>query len=84
MPQWWGGFGEKVVMNEVRILMLLCLMIGAVLLTGCGVLTGIKRIQSGDTTIEFATGIDFSASANGIDTVNNQRGIRPEVRNAGR
>ena len=39
---------------------------------------GIKRIQSGDTTVEFITGADVTVGANGVDSVNNNRGIDPE------
>lgn len=46
--------------------------------TGCvPAVLGIKTYQSGDTRIDFVTGWDASASVNGIDTVNNKRGIAP-------
>lgn len=67
-------------MNDARIMMLLCLMICAVLMTGC-----IKRYRSTDkeTVIDFATGIDFGFSASGTDTLDNRRGIEPgEISNA--
>jgi hypothetical protein len=41
-------------------------------LSGC-----IKKIVSGDTTIDFITGADFSVGFNGVDTVQNERGIKP-------
>lgn len=54
------------------------LIISIQLLTGCiPLVTGIKEYKSGDTTISFITGFDTQASLNGIDTVNNQRGIKP-------
>lgn len=43
---------------------------------GCAPLLGLKSYQSGDTRIEFITGADFSVGLNGIDTVNNNRGIQ--------
>jgi hypothetical protein len=53
---------------------------GFLALQGCvPLVTGIKEYKSGDTTISFITGFDTSASLNGIDTVDNQRGIRPGV-----
>lgn len=41
---------------------------------------GIKDIESGDTTIHFITGGDVSASLNGVDTVDNNRGINPDAK----
>lgn len=48
-------------------------------LQGCAVpaLLGVKSYQSGDTRIEFITGADIGFSMNGIDQVNNSRGIAP-------
>ena len=50
------------------------------LLSGCAVpaLLGVKSYQSGDTKIDFITGMDFGIGMNGIDTVNNNRGISQE------
>ncbi len=45
--------------------------------TGCASLVGIKSYKSGDTEIQFITGYDIGAQANGIDTVNDSRGIAP-------
>lgn len=46
---------------------------------GCAVpaLLGVKSYQSGDTKIEFITGVDFGIGMNGIDQVQNSRGIAP-------
>lgn len=63
--------------------------IGSLLLqTGCMAMMGIKEIQTaGGTRISGITGVDFSAGVNGVDTVNDKRGISPgggyaEVREA--
>lgn len=50
------------------------------LLSGCAVpaILGVKSYQSGDTKIDFITGMDFGFGMNGIDTVNNNRGISQE------
>ena len=47
-------------------------------LSGCAapLLLGVKSYKSGDTHIEFVTGADIGFSANGINNVNNQRGIK--------
>lgn len=53
-----------------------------ILLTQSGcvpLLTGIKEYKSGDTKISFISGFDVSAAANGIDTVDNNRGIKPSA-----
>lgn len=43
-------------------------------LTGC-----VKHIEtSGGTKIDFVTGLDVGASLNGVDTVQNERGIKPK------
>lgn len=62
-------------------------MIGAIVLmgvviwlSGCSALLGIKSYQSGDTRIDFVTGADFSIGANGIDRVDDRRGIDPRAR----
>lgn len=50
-----------------------------VVLSGCAIpaLLGVKSYQSGDTRIEFITGVDVGLGMNGIDAVNNSRGITP-------
>lgn len=54
----------------VSLLMWFCILN---LLSGC-----VKRIHTaGGTDIEFATGFDVGASANAVDTVDNNRGIKP-------
>lgn len=40
-------------------------------------LLGVKSYQSGDTRIDFITGADITMGANGVDTINNNRGIVP-------
>jgi hypothetical protein len=49
-------------------------------ITGCAVpaLLGVKSYQSGDTRVEFITGVDFGFGMNGVDKVDNNRGISPE------
>ncbi len=48
-------------------------------LTGCfPLLLGVKHVHSGNTDIDFITGADATVSANGIDHVDNQRGINPK------
>lgn len=47
------------------------------LLSGCAAILGVKSYQSGDTKIDFITGYDFGLGANGVDTVVNNRGIKP-------
>jgi hypothetical protein len=43
-------------------------------LTGC-----VKHIETpGGTKIDFVTGFDFGAGFNGVDKVDNKRGINPE------
>lgn len=57
-------------------------------ITGCMAMMGIKEIQTaGGTRISGITGLDFSAGVNGVDTVQDKRGIAPgggyaEVREA--
>lgn len=48
--------------------------------SGCALpaLLGVKSYASGDTRVEFITGVDFGFGMNGIDTVNNNRGISQE------
>jgi hypothetical protein len=68
--------------SEVRgiaILLGAILGLAASMLQGCAVpaLLGVKSYQSGDTKIEFITGVDFGIGMNGIDKVSNSRGIAP-------
>lgn len=44
-------------------------------LQGCSAILGIKEYRSGDTVIKFVTGADITIGANGIDAVENKRGI---------
>lgn len=55
------------------------LLIGYIILSqsGCAQIIGIKRYKSGETVIDFNTGFDFGVSANQVDTVHNERGIKP-------
>jgi hypothetical protein len=49
-------------------------------LTGCAVplLLGVKEVRTaGGTEVKFITGGDFRIGANGIDTVEDNRGIKP-------
>lgn len=39
-------------------------------------LLGVKSYKSGDTQIDFITGADFTVGANGLNQVDNRRGIR--------
>ena len=65
--------------NILMIVSLACLMLSVIALTGCvPAILGVKRYQSGTTTVDFITGADFSVGANGIDSVNNNRGIKPK------
>ena len=47
--------------------------------TGCiPLVTGVKEYRTASgTTISFITGADFKVGANGVDDVNDQRGIKP-------
>ncbi len=47
--------------------------------TGCiPLVTGIKEYKtSGGTTVSFITGADFKVGANGVDSVDDNRGIKP-------
>lgn len=48
--------------------------------SGCAVplLTGVKEIQTaGGTRVSFITGGDFRIGANGLDTIDDNRGIKP-------
>ncbi len=49
------------------------------LLSGCiPLVTGIKKHTHSDGSVtEFITGADFTIGANGLDSVNNNRGIEP-------
>lgn len=39
---------------------------------------GTKSIRKGDFAVDFITGADVGFSVNGIDTVNDNRGIKPK------
>lgn len=57
--------------------------IGLLSLTACAgpALLGVKSYTGSDgSRVEFITGADFGLSLNGIDTVENVRGIKPEER----
>ena len=48
------------------------------LLSGCAAIVGIKEYRGSDGSVmKFVTGYDVGATANGVDTVENTRGIRP-------
>ncbi len=65
--------------NILMIISLGCLMLSALTFAGCvPAILGVKRYQSGTTTIDFITGADITVGANGIDTVENNRGIKPK------
>lgn len=70
-------------MNEIKILIALCLGITVVCASGCfSLVTGIKSYKGSDgSEIQFVTGFDIGATANGTDTVNNTRGINPGGKN---
>lgn len=56
------------------------ILLGVVLMSSaCAQLLGVKSYKSGPsgTEIAFTTGVDFGVGLNGIDRVNNQRGISP-------
>lgn len=58
------------------------MMIVVVSLSGClaPALLGVKDIRTaGGTQISFITGADIGVSMNGTDTVDNNRGIKPET-----
>ena len=45
--------------------------------TGCGQILGIKRMDAWGFKAEFNSGQDFHIGTNGIDSVNDQRGVAP-------
>jgi hypothetical protein len=59
---------------------IILIVISVSLFSGCAIpaLLGVKSYQSGDTKIDFITGMDVGFGMNGIDTVNNNRGISQE------
>jgi hypothetical protein len=65
-----------------KVLLVAVLLVVASGIQGCAVpaLLGVKSFQSGDTRIDFITGVDFGIGMNGVDTVNNSRGIAAEGR----
>lgn len=62
--------------TDMKLFLMLFLIIS---LEACAfpLLLGVKSYQSGDTKIDFITGGDFTMGANGVDTINNTRGIAP-------
>lgn len=63
------------------IALIIALILGVMNLTACAgpLLLGIKEYRGSDGSVtKFITGADFGLSLNGIDTVENVRGIRPE------
>lgn len=56
---------------------LLCLALLSLSSCAFPLLLGVKSYQSGDTRIDFITGADITMGANGVDTINNNRGIVP-------
>lgn len=59
--------------------MKLLLALSLLSLSSCAfpLLLGVKSYQSGETRIDFITGADLTVGANGVDTINNNRGIVP-------
>lgn len=45
--------------------------------TSCAQLLGVKRYKSGDTVIDFNTGLGFSADVTQSDTLEDTRSIKP-------
>ncbi len=43
--------------------------------TGCGAITGIKRLDAWGFVMDFSPGMDVHAGINGIDQVDDRRGI---------
>jgi hypothetical protein len=60
-----------------KVLAVVVLLAVSSMVQGCAVpaLLGVKSYQSGDTRIDFITGVDLGIGMNGVDTVNNSRGI---------
>ena len=50
-------------------------------LTGCSALVGIKEWPTKNGPIRFVTGVDFSFGAHGLDTIDDNRGIKPTQNN---
>ena len=69
--------------NDVAYLLSYLLAVGGIsflcyLIMGCvPLITGVKSYKSGDTEIDFITGLDLGAEVNGIDRVEDKRGIAP-------
>lgn len=68
--------------KEVKGFGVLLMVAAALVVASCSgcvpAVLGIKKIVSGDTTVEFITGADVTVGMNGVDTVDNTRGIAPE------
>ena len=61
--------------------LIIALVLGLMNLTACAgpLLLGVKEYQGSDgSRVKFITGADLGLSLNGIDTVENVRGINPE------
>lgn len=56
---------------------ILCLTLLSLSSCAFPLLLGVKSYQSGETRIDFITGADLTVGANGVDTINNNRGIVP-------
>jgi hypothetical protein len=48
-----------------------------VYLSGCGQILGVREIDAWGLKMQFTEGLDFGFGVNGVDNVNNQRGINP-------
>lgn len=76
---------ERLTIEERRtiretVIFIVLFAVGAVCLTGCvPAVLGIKSYESTETgtRIDFITGLDVGAQANGIDRVDDNRGIAP-------
>lgn len=66
---------ESCLVSAVVSALVLALIVSAC--SGCVVpaVLGVKSYQSGDTKIDFITGVDFGFGMNGVDAVHNERGI---------
>lgn len=59
-------------------IVLAALIFSMLLSTACAQIIGIKRYKGSDGSVmDFTTGIDIGASLNQVDTVHNERGIKP-------
>lgn len=68
---------EKVVITVTGIA---CIYLAATL-TGCAALIGIKEYKGSDGSVmKFVTGYDIGASASGVDTIDNRKGINTDLK----